>query len=98
MHCLPVEYYFGRRRPWQCCFTSCRQAPSEITQHLAGAVVPGRARHAAARMCACAAQVQPFDRRAVVRVAEQRARRPELVERQLSMEDVSAGEAELALQ
>src|SRR3954453_5789345 len=45
-----------------------------------------------------AAQVESLDRAAVVRMAEERPRRPELVESEGAVEDVAADEAEVALQ
>src|SRR4051794_16393413 len=49
-------------------------------------------------MGAGAAQVESLDRAAVVRMAEQRPGRPQLVERKRAVEDVAADEAEVALQ
>src|SRR4051812_29820034 len=49
-------------------------------------------------MRARATEIEALDRPAVVRVAEQRARRPELVERKGAVEDVAADQAELALE
>src|SRR5436305_1864036 len=49
-------------------------------------------------MGAGAAQVESPDRTAVVRMAEERPRRPELVESERAVEDVAADEAEVALQ
>src|SRR4051812_49800263 len=75
-----------------------RHAPAEVAQHLARAVMAGRACHAAPRMGPRAAQVKPFDGRAVIRMPEQRPCRPQLVERQRAMEDVAAHEAEIPLE
>src|SRR3954471_18841344 len=79
-------------------YASGRELPVEVPQHFARAVVAGRARDAAARMGAGAAQVESLDRAAVVRMAEQRPGRPQLVERKRAVEDVAADEAEVALQ
>ena len=54
---------------------------------------PGGAGEAVARVRARAAKVEPGDRSAVARPAEQRAHGEELVERQLAVEDVAAGQA-----
>ena len=45
-----------------------------------------------------AAHVEVADRRAVARPARHRAQEEELLERQLALEDVAFGEAELALE
>src|SRR3972149_6756894 len=74
------------------------KAPAEIAQHLARAVVPWRARDAAPGVGAGAAEVQPPDRRAVVRAAEQRPRGKELIERERAVENISRGQPEFALE
>jgi hypothetical protein len=60
--------------------------------------VARRAGHAAARVRARAAHVEPADRAAVVAVAEDRAGGPQLVEGHVAVHDVAAGEVELALE
>src|SRR5580765_4143851 len=75
-----------------------RKAFPEIAQHLPRAVVPRRARDAAAGMRSRAAEIQAGDRRAVVRMTQHRARGPELVERKLAMENVAADKTKLALE
>src|SRR3972149_6425727 len=74
------------------------KAPAEIAQHLPRAVVPWRARDAAPGVGAGAAEVQPPDRRAVVRAAEQRPRGKELIERERAVENISRGQPEFALE
>src|SRR5258705_8727011 len=79
-----------------------RPAPSaleaKIFQDFARAIVAGRAGDAASRVCAGTAQVQALQRRAVVGVSQYRSRRPELIERELAVEDVAPCEAEHSLQ
>src|SRR5581483_1288209 len=75
-----------------------RKGFAEIAQHLARAVVPRGAGHPASRMGPCAAKVESLDRAAVVGEAEQRPRRPELVEAERAVEDVAGGQAELRFQ
>src|SRR5437868_10520983 len=75
-----------------------RKTFPQIAQHFPRAVVAGRAGDAAARMGARAAQVEPLERSAIVRVAQHRSRRPELIERKLAVEDVAADQAEVALE
>ena len=62
-------------------------------EDFARGVLPGRPREAAAGMRARAAEKEPLDRRAVLRPAEHRPHREELIERQLAVMDVAAGQA-----
>src|SRR5579859_6113460 len=75
-------------------------APPEtpVGEDFARGVVAGGSRHAAAGMGARAAHVQPLQRPAICAVAQDRARRPELIEAHIAVHDVAADEAELALQ
>ena len=57
-----------------------------------------RARHAAARMRAGAAEIERADRRRVTRMARQRAHEEELVGPQVAVEDVALGDAEDVLE
>ena len=61
-------------------------------------IVARRAGDAAARMRARAAHVEAGDRRAVIGMAEHRAGRKNLVERQRAMKDVAAEKAEGAFE
>src|SRR3954468_2640022 len=79
-------------------FASCRHPFAEIAQYFPGAVMPGRAGDAAARVRTRAADVQTPKRRAVIGVSKHGPRRPQLIERQLAMEDVAAHQAKLALE
>ncbi len=63
-----------------------------------GGIMPRRASDAAARMGARSAHIESPDRPAIIAMSEHRPRRPELVEAHMSMEDVAADQAELALQ
>src|SRR4051812_46104226 len=74
------------------------EALAEVAQDLAGAVVAGRAGDAAAGMGARAAQIQALEGAAIVGLSQQRARRPQLVERQGAVEDVAADQAEARLE
>src|SRR3954466_11312903 len=69
-----------------------------ILQDHARGVVAGGAGDAAAGMGAGAAMVKSLQRPAIIRVAEHRPRREQLVQRQGAVEDVAADEAEIALQ
>src|SRR5262245_10973928 len=77
---------------------STRKTPAEVAQHFPRAIVAGRAGGAPAGMRTRPAQIEPAKRRAVVGMAEHRPRRPELVERELPVEDVAADQAEIALE
>src|ERR1022692_1815135 len=68
-----------------------------ILQHLAGGVITWRAHNSAAGVRSGAAQIQPFHRRAVSRVAGHRAHDEHLIETHLAVEDVAAGDAVAAL-
>ena len=70
----------------------------EIPQHLPRRIVPRQPGHAAARMRAGAAHVEPRERPAIIRMAEHRARREHLPEIERAVEDVAADEAEGALE
>src|SRR5687768_14313724 len=70
----------------------------EVANDLARGVVAGRAGDAATGMPTRAAQVEARQRHAVVRGAEDRPRREELVEPELAVEDVAVDEAEAAFQ
>src|ERR1700733_10146585 len=61
---------------------------AEVGKDFPRRVVSGRAGHAAARMGAGATHVQSLQRPAVVAVAEHGARREQLVEAQLAVEDI----------
>src|SRR5690349_24912623 len=75
-----------------------RKAFPEIAQDFPRAVVARSAGDAAAGMSPRAAQVESRQRGAVVRMAQYRPRGPELVERELPVEDVAAGETEFPLE
>ena len=64
----------------------------DIGKDLPRRVLAGGAGDAAARMGSGAAQVQPVDRRAVLRPAEDRPHREQLIERRLAVKDVPAGQ------
>ena len=70
---------------------------SQVGDHRLRGVVPRRPGDAAARMRARAAQIEARDRHAVVGKAEHRSRREQLIECQCAVENVAAGQAELAL-
>jgi hypothetical protein len=73
---------------------SCRagQAPPQafLAENLARGVVAGRTGHPAAGMGAGPAQVQALERPAIGAVAQERARRPQLIERHVAVHDVPA--------
>ncbi len=69
-----------------------------IGQDYARGVVAGGAGDAAAGMRAGAAMVESLQGAAIIRMAEHRARREQLVQRQRAMKNIAAEQAELALQ
>src|SRR5258708_28221629 len=75
---------------------SPKQRPVIPQNHPRG-VVAGGAGDAAAGMRAAAAMVEPFQRPAIIGVAEHRPRREQLIERQRAMKHIAAEPAELAL-
>src|SRR5690242_5015641 len=77
--------------------TASEQRPVIAQDHPRG-VVAGSAGDAAAGVGAGAAVIKAPERPAVIGVAEHRACRKQLVQRERSMEDVAAQETELALQ
>src|SRR5277367_5281212 len=66
-------------------------------QNLLGRVATGEPHHAAARVRAGAADIEAFDRGAVLRDAGHRADHEELVEGEVAMMPMAAGDAELPL-
>src|SRR5690242_21821498 len=79
----------------------CRPWPapaSRIAQNLRCRIASRYPGDAAAGMRARAAQIQTGDRHPVVGVAEHRPSGEELVERERAVEDVAAGQAELAFE
>ena len=81
--CQPSGTMFGRRRS------------SRISR---AALAPGRRHDAAARVRAGAAHVEARHRPAILRVARERPVEQQLVHRQLALEDVALGEADLVLE
>src|ERR1044071_5202418 len=75
-----------------------RKAFPEIAPEFPRAGVARSAGDAAPGMTPRAAQVEARQRGAVVRMAQYRPRRPDLVERELPVEDVAAGETEFPLE
>src|SRR5208282_2090309 len=73
-------------------------AAAQVRQDHLRRVMAGRAGHAAARMGARAAVIEPGHGTAIVGVSEHRARREQLIERQRAVENVAAEKAELALE
>src|SRR5437868_5154169 len=71
---------------------------ASVTQHRARGIVSGCAGHAAARMRARSAQVQPLQRHSIIGGADHRARAEQLIEPHLAMENVAADEAEAAFE
>src|SRR5690606_14579614 len=67
----------------------------QVAQDLRGGVAAGRSHHATARMRGRAADVEPPDRRAVLRVAGHRPVEQQLVEGEFALEDVALCEADL---
>ena len=61
-------------------------------------VVTRRAHHAAARMRAGPAQIQPADGRPITRAARHRPHHEHLIQAHFTVEDIAAGEAEAAFQ
>ena len=75
-----------------------RHAPAfEIADDLARSVVAGKSRHAATGVRRRSAHVEPFQRPAIIAMAEHRPRAVELIEAELAVEDVAADERELSL-
>src|SRR3981081_3173031 len=74
------------------------KSPPEVAQHFPRTIMARRAGHATAGMRAGAAQVQPVEGSTVIGVTEQRPCRPELIQRERTVEDVAADEAEVALE
>src|SRR5882762_1973067 len=75
----------------------CLAAP-EVPEYFPRRVVARYSGDASARMRAGTAEIESAHGRAVVGVAEHRPRREELVERERTVEDVSADHAEVAFQ
>src|SRR5215210_493036 len=69
-----------------------------VIEHRARRIVAGRAGDAAARMRARTAQIEAFERHAVIGVADHRPSAEQLVEAHLPMENVATDEAEAALE
>lgn len=61
-------------------------------------VVAGRSGHSSAGMRAGSAQVQPFDRRAILRPTGHRAHEEKLLERKIAVKNIALGEAVGAFQ
>ena len=86
----PRKGWAGRRLSWE--------QRAVIGKDRAGRVVAGSARDAPAGMGTGTAMIEPFQRPAVVGMAEHRAGREKLVQRQGPMKDVAAEQAELPLE
>src|SRR6476620_2853718 len=78
--------------------TAAAARSAQVAKNLARGVCTGAAGESRTRMRAGTAEVQPANRRAVLPPAEQRPHRQQLFERELAVEDVSAGEAVRALE
>src|SRR2546421_2426804 len=76
---------------------SSEPATAPVGEDFMRRVVTRRAHHAAAGVCARAAQVERRDRRAVLRPAGQRAHEEELIDRHVAVKNVAAGERILLL-
>ena len=81
-----------------CVAPRCLSCLDRIGRSRVAASAPERPSSAGARMRARSAEEQILDRRPVARPAEQRARDEQLIERQLAVEDVAAGQAVRALE
>src|SRR5438132_233245 len=68
------------------------------SQDLFGGIVARGTRDAPAWVCARAAQIQPTDRRCIARPTRYRPQREQLVETQVAMKNIAAGQAVFALQ
>src|SRR5262249_2409041 len=90
----------GGGRPTRRFFLSPQHPPDErpIRQDFLRCIVSRRAGDAAAGMGSRAAHVEVFDRCAVIGMAEDRARRPDLVETHGAVHDVAADQAERAFE
>ena len=69
-----------------------------ILQNLQGAVASGRAHDAATRVSGRSAHVQVSNGSAILRPTRRRTKKEELLERQLSLENVSLGRAKISFQ
>src|SRR6266550_9337922 len=68
------------------------------SQDLFGGIVARGTSNAPARVCARAAQIQPADRRRIARPTRYRSQCEQLVETQVAMKNVAAGQAIFAFQ
>src|SRR4051812_38080867 len=73
-------------------------AKAPIPQDLAGGIMPRRARDSSARMRASATHVEPGNRPAITAMAQSRPRGPKLIERHVTVNDVTADQPEFALE
>ena len=85
------------RRFIVCIFPRARVAAPVVPQNHGGGVASRHAHHAAARVCAAAAEVDALDRRPVVAVDRDRPEAEHLVRRELALHDVPAQQAEALL-
>ena len=69
-----------------------------ISQNFACRIVPGNARHAAAGVGSRTALIEPFDRRAVVAIAEHRSRTEQLVQRECAVKNIATDQTKFTLQ
>src|SRR6478735_8285777 len=69
-----------------------------VAEHFARAIMTRRAGDAAAGMGPRPAHIEAAHRPAIIAIAQHRPRCPELIERHMAVHDVSADQAELALQ
>src|SRR5579883_2007277 len=68
------------------------RAPSQIAQHFARGVISRDPRHAAARVDRAAAQIESLEGGPIVREVRHRALKEQLIERELTLEDVALRE------
>src|SRR5262245_9679875 len=73
-------------------------APTPVRDDRPRRIVPGGAGHPSPWMRARSAMIEPFQRAAIIGVAERRAGPEQLIERERAMEDVAAGQAEHLLE